>query len=465
MFTLNSRSTVLVGLGLCTFFLSCSSPKQEARQAPVLEEEKVNFPELVKELTIYEVNIRQYTPEGTLKAFEAHLPRLQAMGVGILWVMPIQPIGIEKRKEGPEDLGSYYSIRDYTAVHSEYGNVEDFKALVKKAHAMGMYVILDWVANHTAWDHHWIEERPDFYTKDSLGAIVAPNPDWEDVADLDYDNEALHTAMIEEMLFWVKTANIDGFRCDVAGEVPMVFWNKAKKALDKEKDLFMLAEWDEPKMHRDAFHMSYGWTFHHLLNAIAKKEANADSIDAYLDKYTATYALEDIKMNFTSNHDENAWNGTVYERFGEGAETFAVLASTLQGMPLIYGGQEAGMDERLPFFTKGEIDWSELELADFYTTLIRLKKENKALWNGEYGGPVQRINTKGASEHVYAFYREREGNRVTVLLNLSDEPQSFQIGDKGSFGTHRDVFTQQDIKISKDEDFPLEAWGYSVFVD
>ena len=420
----------------------------------------ISFPEKAKALTIYEVNIRQYTPEGTLKAFIPHLDRLEKMGVGILWLMPVQPIGVEKRKGG---LGSYYSIKDYTAVNPEFGTLEDFKALVNAAHDKGIYVILDWVANHTSWDHKWMTEHNDFYTKDSLGNVIPPVKDWQDVADLNYENEALRTSMIEAMKFWVTEADIDGFRCDVAGMVPMDFWNKAKKSFDEVKDLFMLAEWDKPEMHKDAFHMTYGWGFHHITNHIAKGEANADSIEVFLKKDLEKFGKEAFRMNFTTNHDENSWNGTVFERYGEGAKAFAVLVSTVQGMPLIYSGQEAGLNKRLKFFEKDEIDWSDLSMQKLYTKLISLKKENKALWSGEYGGSVTRISDDNPG--VFAFYRQQEDNKVTVLINLTDKSQEFEITDSSVFGTHKDIFTDVETEIIEGKKSTLSPWEYKVFTN
>jgi glycosidase len=409
-------------------------------------------------MNIYEVNVRQYTGEGTFNAFKSHLPRLRKMGVDILWFMPIQPIGTEKRKG---TLGSYYSIQDYTGINPEFGSLEDFKALVTEAQDMGFIVILDWVANHTSWDAVWMEEHPEWYTTDSAGNMVSPY-DWSDVADLNYENDEMRAEMIKAMKFWVEEVNIDGFRCDVAHEVPMDFWNSAKDSLDKVKDVFMLAESDEPEMHHDAFHMTYGWGFHSLTNAIAKGEKNADSIETFLEKDAARYETEDFRMNFTSNHDENSWNGTVFERYGDGALTYAVLVSTIQGMPLIYSGQEAGLDRRLEFFEKDSIDWSDIKFEDFYTSLLKLKKENSALWNGAYGAKAERINIDN-TENVYAFLRRDDRNMVAVFLNLSGEDQEFNLAENTIAGPYKDYFTGEEYEVSPDQSFALEPWGYRVF--
>ncbi len=395
---------------------------------------KLQFPERAKDMVIYEVNVRQYTPEGTFNAFAQHLPRLQKMGVDILWIMPIQPIGVEKRKGG---LGSYYSIKDYVAVNPEHGSLDDFKALVTRAHDLDMLIILDWVANHTAWDHPWMENES-YYTKDSMGNVIPPVPDWSDVADLNYDNQEMQNEMIESMRFWVREADIDGFRCDVAGSVPMEFWDRAADSLARDKDLFMLAEWDDPKMH-SAFHMTYAWGMHHQMNTIAKGEKNADSLVAFTNNDHKKFDESAFRMNFTTNHDENSWNGTVFERFGDGHKAYAVLAFTIQGMPLIYSGQEAGLDRRLAFFEKDEIEWSDIKFEKFYTQLIDLKKKNEALFNGAFGARAKFIPT--GNSNVIAYQRSRGDNEVTVIINLSNDSQSIAIEDQSI--TFDDYFTEQ----------------------
>ncbi|MEQ9404819.1 MAG: alpha-amylase family glycosyl hydrolase [Cyclobacteriaceae bacterium] len=405
---------------LALFFGSCTSENQRSEPA------EVPFPERAKDMVIYEVNVRQYTPEGTFAAFSDHLPRLQQMGVDMLWIMPVQPIGKEKRKGG---LGSYYSIRDYTAVNPEFGTMEDFQQMVDKAHELDMLVILDWVANHTAWDHEWINKEG-YHTTDSLGNIISPVPDWSDVADLNYDNQDMQDEMIESLRFWVRETGIDGYRCDVAGFVPMEFWDRAKDSLDVDDDLFMLAEWDEPKMH-SAFHMTYGWGMHHQMNEISKGYKTVDSLIAFAKNDLVKYGPQAFRMNFTTNHDENSWNGTVFERFGEGHKAFAVLAFTIQGMPLIYSGQEAGLDRRLAFFEKDSIEWGEVIYQDFYSQLIELKKANAALYNGEFGGQPDFLST--GNSKVIAYERKKDGNEVIVLINLSGEDQQIELGKSVAF--------------------------------
>jgi glycosidase len=447
------------------FITACNNQKPE-----VVEEETApvsRHPEWVKSANIYEVNVRQYTPEGTLTAFEAHLPRLKEMGVDILWFMPIQPIGELNRKG---ELGSYYSIADYTAVNPEFGTIEDFKRVVNKAHEMGMYVLLDWVANHSAFDHHWVAEHPEFYTADSLGnrPVVAidneGNPtDWTDVADLDYTNKDLWPAMTEEMRFWVTDCNIDGFRCDVAGFVPVEFWNQAVASLkETNPELFMLMEWEDPK-YMSAFNMGYGWELHHEMNEVAKGNKTPEVFTEFAEKFDTIFNSDDMLMYFTTNHDENAWNGTIEERMGPAAKAMFVFATTFKnGMPLIYSGQEAGLNHRLRFFAKDTISWDNLELATFYADMLHLKHENPALWNGNYGGEMTIIETEYPNE-IYAYYRENDGNQVVVFLNFSDQELTFAIDEPDLSGEY--VLFPSNISISMEKlkmEMTLESNGFII---
>ena len=419
----------------------------------------VKHPEWSKNANIYEVNIRQYTPEGTFTAFEKHLPRLKEMGVDILWFMPVHPIG-EKNRKGT--LGSYYSVKDYKAVNPEFGTLDDFKSVVEEAHALGMYVIIDWVANHTAWDNPWIYEHPGWYTKDSAGNFVSPF-DWSDVVDLDFDNKELWKAMQDALDYWVTEADIDGYRCDVAGMVPVEFWNETRMRLDKIKPVFMLAEAEEPEHHLYAFDMSYGWEFHHIMNQIANGKMNANAIDSYFKKQDTLYPANAYRMYFTSNHDENSWNGTEFERMGDGARTFALLSATIPGMPLIYSGQEAAFNKRLEFFEKDQIEWDDYPYQDFYSSLLKLKHQNQALWNGDSGGTSQRIKTSD-NKSVYAFIREKEGNKILILLNLSGKNVETTLKGTKFIGNSKEWFTGEHKTLNKNESILLEPWGYLVFV-
>ena len=420
---------------------------------------KVKHPDWTYNKNIYEVNIRQYTDKGDFKSFEKHLPRLKDMGVDILWIMPVQPIG-EKNRKGT--LGSYYSIKDYLSVNPEFGTMNDFKHLVNKAHELKMYVIIDWVANHTSWDNNLVTEHPEWYTHDSLGNIVSPVDDWTDVADLNYDNKQMRTYMINALKFWIEQADIDGFRCDVAGMVPTDFWDDARKQLNKIKPVFMLAEWESPELQKNAFDMTYSWQLNGLMNDIAKKIKTADNLDTLFKKLNTDYDKNDYFMNFTSNHDENSWNGTVFERLGDGVKTFAVLTATIPGMPLIYSGQEAAMNKRLRFFDKDTIQWDDYKYAGFYKTLLTLKTNNKALWNGNKGGDLIKVNSSN-DKAVYSFVREKDGNKVFVILNLSETEQDVTLKGQKYIGSYTNIFTNKNVDFKANTELKLKPWEYLVF--
>jgi glycosidase len=435
--------------------VSCREAAEAERQTS-----RVNHPEWSVRANIYEVNVRQYTPEGTFNAFATHLDRLQEMGVDILWFMPITPIGELNRKGS---LGSYYSVKDYTGINPEFGTMEDFRRLVEEIHARGMYVILDWVANHTAWDHPWTVTRPDFYIRDADGNFVPPVEDWSDVIDLDYGNAELWDAMIGEMRFWVEELHVDGFRCDVADMVPTAFWNRARAELEAIRPVFMLAEAENPELHLDAFEMAYGWHFHHLMNRIAAGEETVRVLDDYFFGPEADRFPEgSYKMYFITNHDENSWAGTEFSRLGAGVEAFAVLTATIPGMVLLYSGQEAAFDRMLAFFEKDQIDWGIYAYHDFYKKLLRLKHRNQALWNGLAGGGIQRVPTTHDAS-VFAFVREKENDKVFVVLNLSD--QELEVGFSGQdfHGSYTELFSGAPWELQEGTSLILDPWGYLVF--
>jgi alpha-amylase len=383
------------------------------------------------------------------------------MGVDILWLMPIHSVGVKNHKG---TLGSYYSVKDYKSINSEFGTLNDFKELVNKAHQSGMYIIIDWVANHSAWDNGLTKEHPEWYLKDKTGNFAPPvGTDWTDVIGFDYSKVELRKYMTGAMKYWLTETNIDGFRCDVAGMVPKDFWASAIPELRKVKPIFMLAEASEPELHTAGFNMTYGWELHHIMNQIAKGKKNCKHIDGYFEKANKIYSKDDLIMYFTSNHDENAWNGTEYDRMGEGAMAFAVLCSTIPGMPLIYTGQEVSNKKELAFFEKDPVDWKKgNNLSEFYQKLLALKKENKALWNGLEGGELIKVKTSNDLA-VYAFYREKDKNRIFVVLNLTGKEQEVSFEDKNLKDKYIEVFSGDKIKISKKDDFSLKPWEYKVF--
>ncbi|MBK6347151.1 MAG: alpha-glucosidase C-terminal domain-containing protein [Bacteroidales bacterium] len=417
----------------------------------------VKHPEWSKNLSIYEINVRQFTPEGTFKALEAHLPRIKELGTDILWIMPVHPIGKLNRKG---TLGSYYSVMDYKAINPDFGTDTDFKRFVKRAHELGLYVIIDWVANHSAWDNKLVTEHPEWYVQDSTGKLVSPF-DWTDVVKFNYEVPEMRAYMLDALKYWIQDFDIDGYRCDVAGDVPDDFWNSSRIELDKIKPVFMLAESEKPG-HHTAFDMTYGWEFHHVMNKIHKGEFTANDIEKYLKKNDTTFAADAYRMTFITNHDENSWNGTEFERLGDGVEAFYVLTVSVPGMPLIYTGQESAMNKRLEFFEKDPVEWGDYKMAGFYKTILTLKKNNPALFNGSYGGSWVRVNT-GSDDKIFAILREKDNNRVFSVINLSAAPVTADLTGEVFAGDYTELFTGSKSTLKAGDKIELPAWGYKVF--
>ena len=451
--TLKARTLIIYILTL-TLFIACKPATND--QEKNTEYQKVKHVGWSKNLSIYEVNIRQYTPEGTFNAFAEHLPRLKELGTDILWLMPIHPIG-EKTRKG--SMGSYYAVKDYYGINPEFGTEEDFRNLINKIHELEMYVIIDWVANHSAWDNNLIDNHPEWYSKNENGEIISPVDDWTDVADFNFEVPEMRAYMIDALKYWVKEFNIDGYRCDVVWATPFDFWDDARLELDKIKPVFMLAEANEPELHDKAFDMTYGWDMHHLWNDIAQGKRNVNDLANQFETEKTKYKSSDYRMYFTSNHDENSWKGSVYERMGDAAEAFAVLSFTMPGMPLIYSGQEACLNKKLLFFEKDTINWEkECCLKDLYTALLKLKKENPALWNGDFGGSMERIATT-ADDKIFAFSRVKDEHKVITILNLSPENVEFELTDAIDGTNLTELFSNEEF-ASK---YTLEAWGYKVY--
>jgi len=421
--------------------------------------QKYKFPEWARNQVVYEVNLRQYTPGGTIKEFRQHLPRLKELGAGILWFMPVQPVGIENRKG---TLGSYYSIRNYCELDTAYGTMEEFIDLVHEIHSMGMYVILDWVANHTAWDHNWVKEFPAFYRRNEAGEVHPPFPEWEDVIGLDYSNPDLRREMISSMKFWLETADIDGFRCDMAMLVPTDFWNAARKELETVKPVFMLAEAEQRDLTEEAFDVLYNWNLMHVWNDIANGKFTADEIRWRIPSEIIDFPEGSENMMFISNHDENSWNGSEIERLHFALEAFAVLIFTLPGMPLIYSGMEAGNYRRLEFFDKDCIDWRPDKMAVLYTKLAHLRMQNPALWSLQPKSDFQLIATD-RDDKVLSFIRESAGSKVLVILNLSPEQVDFRFTGHGFQGKYKDIITEMQVIMGDTPCFSLGAWEYRVW--
>jgi glycosidase len=403
--------------------------------------------------SIYEVNTRQYTKDGSFNAFAQHLPRLKEMGIDILWLMPVTPISLSERQGS---LGSYYACSSYTDINPEFGTLTDFRTLVEQAHALDMKLIIDWVANHTGCDHHWTKEHPEWYVKDEQGNFTERNG-WKDVLDLDFNQPAMRHAMIEAMQYWVKEFDIDGFRCDMAHLVPLDFWIEARTACDSIKPLYWLAECEEVNYH-NAFDTSYAWWWMHTTEKFVKGQTGLHELREVLHAYSQ-YPQGASKLFFTSNHDENSWNGTEYEKYGVCAKAWAVFTCTWQGMPLIYSGQENPNLKRLAFFDKDLIEWKIVPaLHDFYQRLLRLRKNNSALVEGEsFILPVD-------VSFVMAYFRRKEEDIVLVLLNLSEkEKVTIPVTHEWLKGKFKQLFSDISYSFSGTETYELLPGDFLVY--
>ena len=418
----------------------------------------VIHPDWIQSSAMYEVNIRQYTSEGTFNAFAEQLPKLKKLGVEILWLMPVHPIG-EVNRKGP--LGSYYSVKDYKGTNPEFGSMEDFKSLVSKAHELGMYLIIDWVPNHSAWDNPLVASHPEWYAKDSLGKMFSPW-DWTDVVKFDFDQRALREYMIDALKYWLTETGLDGFRFDVAHQIPVDFWNEVRPALQSVKpDVLLLAEDEQRTLHEQAMDISYGWELHHIMNQVAQGQKQVADIDSYFERAARDYNTNDIRIYFTSNHDENSWNGTEWERMGNATEVMTVFTYLIPGMPLVYSGQEAGSSKRLKFFEKDPIEWNDHPFFDLYQKLNQMKRENPALWNPGFGGTYTRLTTQ-ADQQVLAFKRELGTNSVIAVLNMSNQPASVTLSAEIAGGRYTEFFSGDRVKPA-DQPIQLEAWSYAVY--
>jgi len=406
---------------------------------------------------IYEVNIRQYTPEGTFEAFGKNLPRLREMGVETLWFMPITPIS-ETNRLGT--LGSYYAIKDYTGINPEFGTMEDFKSLVNEAHHLGFKVIVDFVADHTGNDHPWLTEHPDFFVRDQNHDFLHPHG-WSDVTQLNYDVPELWKYMIDVLKFWVKECDLDGFRCDMAHLVRLDFWIEAKKKLSKVKeDLFWLGECEDPVYHQ-VFDATYTWRWMHASQEFYQNKMNLQSLLTVLYKSVTEFPCTAMRVYFTSNHDENSWNGTEYEKYGDAAQLLAVFSCTWDGIPMIYSGQELPNRKRLKFFDKDQIDWDgNFQLQQFYKTLLTLKSNNKSLRGGDPNVATQ-IVSHPDDHRVFAYLRKHKKAQVLTILNFSDQGLDFEVINVE--GVYRNVFGGDNINFKATSNVYLNAWGYLVF--
>jgi len=473
----------LILLLLVVAMTACKNDKNEVESVAEITNKTIEpFNDTVLESAIiYEANIRQYSPEGTFDEFTKDIPELKKLGVKVIWLMPIFPISETKRKatggdfayliedeaERKKALGSYYAVSDFKKINPEYGTIEDLRELIDAAHDNGIYVILDWVPNHTGWDHHWIKEHPEFYKKNDKGEITDPLNDdgtskgWGDVAQLDYANTQMQETMIRDMEYWVTQENIDGYRCDHVGPVPISFWEKAIPRLKSHKNVFMLAEADEvPFMKEGLFDMGYGWKAHHLMNEIAKGEKSVKDWDNLMEYLNKAYDTDDILMNFVTNHDENSWAGTVTERMGDAGEAMLALSYAIPGMPLIYSGQEYDLNHRLKFFEKDSIPKNKGKVWPMLEKFADLKATNSAFDGGKNAATYKRITTTN-DDSVLAFLRKKEKNQLLFIANMSSEPSEFKMDVEVKM---IDVATGEQIILTKDKTFSFSPWEYKILI-
>jgi alpha-amylase len=412
----------------------------------------------LKSSNMYEVNIRQYTPEGSFNAFAAHLPRLKDMGVDVLWLMPIHPIGAANRKG---TLGSYYAIQNFEAINPEFGTLEDFKRLVENVHALGMKVIIDWVANHTSWDNVWTKTNPEFFVLDEHRNFKSPY-DWDDVIQLDHANVEQQKAMVTAMKYWITNFDIDGFRADMAHLIPLPFWVNARLQISPfKKDLIWLAETEEINYHQ-AFDVSYTWKWMHDTEQFIKKEKSLADCVATLQTYKKDFPTNALRLFFTSNHDENSWNGTEYEKYGSYAKALAVFACTYIGVPLVYSGQELPNTKRLQFFDKDEIAWHpNIELHNFYKTLFALRKRKSTLFSSNHTTVL--FFEALIQKNILAYQIKNEENEIIVFLNLNGQSMLEYLTMPNVNGTYQNVFTEATTEIPQKYLLALEAGEYAVF--
>jgi glycosidase len=375
--------------------------------------------------------------------------------------MPVHPIG-EKNRKGT--LGSPYSVKDYYSVNPEFGTLEDLKHFVAAAHALGLHVILDWVANHTAWDNPLVTQHPEWYARDWKGDF-RPTPwwNWDDIIDLDYSLPEVRQYMTAALKYWVREVDVDGYRCDVAGMVPTDFWNNARKELDEIKPVYMLAEWEFKDLHAEAFDSTYAWSWHDCLHSLALGQTDLSSLNVYYSWNEKAYPQDIMRMLFVTNHDKNAWEGTEFEVFGEALAATIVLSVISEGIPLIYNGQEAGNTRRLQFFEKDPIVWGQHALGELYQRLFALKHANTALWNAHWGARMIKVGNT-APDQVLSFVRQNEQDKVFAVFNFSALPQQVTFIDRLCHGSYTEYFSAEKVSVDGGTRLELSPWDYRVYV-
>ncbi len=458
----------IFSLGLTVALAACNAPADAERQSVVAPSPhepapyvKLDHPEWSRDAVLYELNVRQFTDEGTFDAARAHLPRLKELGADIIWLMPIHPIGQKNRKGG---LGSYYAVKDYYGVNPEFGTLDDLKEFIDAAHALDMHVILDWVANHTAWDNALVTEHPDWYDRDWKGDF-RPTPwwDWSDIIDLDYSKPQVREYMSAAMKYWVEEVGVDGFRCDVAGYVPLEFWNNVRRELDAVKPVFMLAEWETRDLHAHAFDATYAWSLSNAMQSIAHGEGDVGGLFGYYSGNESAWPRDAYRMAYTSNHDYNSWHGTDEELYGDALHAAMVLTFVGEGMPLIYSGQEAGNPKRLEFFEKDTIEWRDHPNDALLKKLTALKHETKALWNGSAGARMVSVVNSEPSK-VLSFVRFGKTDGVFAVINFTGESQNTSFPQSLHHGRYIDYFSGEETTFDESTGLSLTPWEYRIYV-
>jgi len=448
--------TAAVLLGACAPAQSANFSKASAASAA---------PSWAAKSVVYEVNVRDYSESGKLIAVTNDIPRLKQLGVDILWLMPIYPIGETSRKG---TMGSPYSVKDYKAVNPDLGTDADLHSLISTAHAAGMHVVLDWVANHSAFDNAWALNHKDWYNQDAQGNPTWPaGTDWTDVADLNYNNQDMRAAMLDAMKYWVTNFDIDGYRCDAAWGVDTPFWNSAATALRAIKPLWMVAETqDQPDLLTNAFQADYGWHFKDMLYGFGAGTSLKADFAINMINQAQAYPAGTYPLLFITNHDENSWTGSLSKQYGKGAKTLSVLTFTAPGMPLVYNGQEVDSDKQLAFFEKDQIDWNPTSARSktavaFYTKLISLHHKNVSLWAGSAGGTLTR--SKNDATRIVSFSRQKGANKVYIVLNISPlaAQATVQWGkDSKSYYRYSDGKL---VKLPATQSVTLKPWGFEIY--
>jgi len=456
------RCVSVVLLVLAVFWaVLTTTPLARAAEAAAPIPAARQSPDWLRDGVIYEVFPRAFSADGNFKGIIPQLDRLKDLGVNVLWLMPIHPVGKLKAKG---TLGSPYAVRDYDAINPEYGTGEDLKQLIAAAHKRGMKVFIDIVANHTSWDSNLISQHPDWYTHDAAGKIVPPNPDWVDVADLDYSNPALRQYMSGMLVRWLRDYGLDGFRCDYASGVPTDFWESVRPELDRVRPgLAFLAEADDPALLRSAFDVDYAWDFYHAMSDALAGRAPASSVRAVWERAEASYPRGALRLRFSDNHDQ--LRATAQSGLPAALAASAVMF-TLDGVPLLYNGMEVGdtTESAAPaLFERAPILWEMAErrpkVAPYYRALAALRRAHPAFTRG-----AVRWLRNSDEQRVLSYERAGAGETLVVVVNLSSVGYAGVV--ETAAGEYRDITPDWQSTGKRAATLPavfLAPWEFRVF--